>query len=75
MEAPGCTDETLLNDWHVIATSAAIIAGQMHAGTLLERDLVAWRDAAGALHVWKDFCVHRDARLSIRRIFRSCIPA
>ncbi|HEY0295326.1 MAG TPA: aromatic ring-hydroxylating dioxygenase subunit alpha, partial [Bordetella sp.] len=31
---------------------------------LLERDLVAWRDEDGALHVWEDLCVHRGARLS-----------
>ena len=35
-----CTDEVLLNDWHVVAASADVTAGQLVAATLLERDLV-----------------------------------
>jgi len=60
----GCTDDVLLNDWHVIAASADITPGTLMPATLLERDLVIWRDAAGAVHVWEDLCIHRGARLS-----------
>ena len=60
----GCQDLVLLNDWHAVAASSDIVAGSLFPITLLERDLVAWRDSDGALHVWEDLCVHRGARLS-----------
>jgi phenylpropionate dioxygenase-like ring-hydroxylating dioxygenase large terminal subunit len=59
-----CQDEVLLNDWHVVAFSHEVKAGELLPITLLERDLVAWRDNEGAVHVWEDLCVHRGARLS-----------
>lgn len=62
--ADGCTDLALLNDWHVIAFSEEVSYGKLHAVTLLERDLVAWRDQQGQMHVWEDLCMHRGARLS-----------
>jgi phenylpropionate dioxygenase-like ring-hydroxylating dioxygenase large terminal subunit len=62
--ATGCTDEVLLNDWHAIAASADIVPGTLIPATLLERDLVIWRDQAGQAHVWEDLCIHRGARLS-----------
>ena len=62
--AGGCTDAVLLNDWHVIAVSADIVPGILVPATLLERDLVAWRDARGDIHVWEDLCIHRGSRLS-----------
>jgi len=60
----GCNDAVLLNDWHVIAFSTDVVAGRLLPATLLERDLVAWRDASGEVHVWEDLCIHRGARLS-----------
>ena len=59
-----CRDPALLNDWHVVAASADIVAGQLVPLTLLERDLVGWRDGGGEVHVWEDLCIHRGARLS-----------
>jgi phenylpropionate dioxygenase-like ring-hydroxylating dioxygenase large terminal subunit len=61
----GCTDQVLLNDWHVVAAAADIVAGRLVPATLLERDLVIWRDAGGTVHVWEDLCVHRGSRLSL----------
>jgi phenylpropionate dioxygenase-like ring-hydroxylating dioxygenase large terminal subunit len=60
----GCTDAVLLNDWHAIAFSADVSSGKLVPATLLERDLVAWRDAGGEIHVWEDLCIHRGSRLS-----------
>lgn len=60
----GCQDSVLLNDWHVVGFSEDVMPGALVPVTLLERDLVAWRDANGALHVWEDLCIHRGARLS-----------
>jgi phenylpropionate dioxygenase-like ring-hydroxylating dioxygenase large terminal subunit len=59
-----CRDPALLNDWHVVAVADEIRPGELTPLTLLERDLVAWRDAGGSVHVWEDLCVHRGARLS-----------
>jgi len=60
----GCHDGVLLNDWHVVAASTDIGPGELVPLTLFERDLVAWRDADGKVHVWNDLCLHRGARLS-----------
>ena len=38
--------------------------GKPHAARALGRDLVLWRDAAGALKCLEDHCPHRGARLS-----------
>jgi phenylpropionate dioxygenase-like ring-hydroxylating dioxygenase large terminal subunit len=62
--AVGCMDNVLLNDWHVVAAAADVVEGTLLPATLLERDLVLWRDAAGDVHVWEDLCIHRGARLS-----------
>jgi phenylpropionate dioxygenase-like ring-hydroxylating dioxygenase large terminal subunit len=62
--AEPCQDPALLNDWHVVAAAHDIAAGQLVPLTLLERDLVGWRDADGQVHVWEDLCIHRGARLS-----------
>jgi phenylpropionate dioxygenase-like ring-hydroxylating dioxygenase large terminal subunit len=59
-----CRDEVLLNQWHVVAYSHELVAEKLLPITLLERDLVAWRDRDGVAHVWEDLCVHRGARLS-----------
>ncbi len=60
----GCQDAVLLNDWHVVGFTEEVSPGQLVPVTLLERDLVAWRESTGQLHVWEDLCVHRGARLS-----------
>jgi phenylpropionate dioxygenase-like ring-hydroxylating dioxygenase large terminal subunit len=59
-----CHDSVLLNDWHAVAASTDIITDRLVPLTLFGRDLVAWRDADGEVHVWDDLCVHRGARLS-----------
>ena len=60
----GCQDAALLNEWHAVGFSDAMVAGELYPITLLGRDLVGWRDTAGALHIWEDLCVHRGAKLS-----------
>ena len=62
--AEGCQDAALLNDWHVVGYAAEFVQDQLYPLRLLGRDLVAWRDSAGVLHVWEDLCIHRGARLS-----------
>ena len=53
--------------WHPVAL-AEDVAQQPLAATLLARDLVLWRDAAGTVHAWADQCPHRGARLSLGRV-------
>jgi phenylpropionate dioxygenase-like ring-hydroxylating dioxygenase large terminal subunit len=53
--------------WHPVSL-AADVAHQPLAATLLERDLVLWRDAAGSVHAWADQCPHRGARLSMGHV-------
>ncbi|WCT73087.1 aromatic ring-hydroxylating dioxygenase subunit alpha [Sphingomonas naphthae] len=59
-----CADEVMLNDWHAIGFAEDFPAGELVPVTLLGRDLVAWRDSGGTVHVWEDLCIHRGARLS-----------
>lgn len=63
-ERDGCQDRVLLTDWHVIGFSTDFAPGRPYPATLLERDLVVWRETSGEIHVWEDLCIHRGARLS-----------
>jgi phenylpropionate dioxygenase-like ring-hydroxylating dioxygenase large terminal subunit len=60
----GCEDAALLNDWHVVAYASELVPGTLLPVTLLERDLVCWRESNGTAHAWEDLCVHRGSRLS-----------
>ncbi|WBY00687.1 aromatic ring-hydroxylating dioxygenase subunit alpha [Ramlibacter tataouinensis] len=55
------------NHWHPVADGAALTDAPV-AVSLLDEQLVLWRDAAGAVHAWPDRCPHRGARLSLGRI-------
>ncbi len=60
----GCQDAALLNDWQNVGFSKDFPSEAIHPVKLLGRELIIWRDAAGAVHAWEDLCVHRGARLS-----------
>ncbi len=53
--------------WHPVALSQEVGAAPL-AARLLDRPLVLWRDAAGAVHAFPDRCPHRGARLSLGRV-------
>lgn len=57
-------DAALINDWHVVAFSKDVPENKIVPTTLLDEDLILWRDKNGTVHVWKDLCIHRGARLS-----------
>jgi phenylpropionate dioxygenase-like ring-hydroxylating dioxygenase large terminal subunit len=63
-----CTDRALLDDWHVVGAWDEFPVGKLVPVQLLGRDLVAWRESNGDLHVWEDLCVHRGTRLSLGTI-------
>ena len=57
-------DEGLLGYWYVIAKSVDVQHSVPFATTALSRNLVLWRDGAGAVQCIEDYCPHRGARLS-----------
>ena len=54
--------------WHPVLQSEDLPRGASVAVRLLDRDLVLWRDVAGAAQVLADRCPHRGTRLSLGRI-------
>ncbi len=54
----------LLREAWYVATTAAELGRRPLARTILEEDLVLWRDASGAPRCLLDRCLHRNARLS-----------
>jgi phenylpropionate dioxygenase-like ring-hydroxylating dioxygenase large terminal subunit len=54
----------LLDQWYAVAKSVQVKPGKPHAVKALGRNLVLWRDKAGALKCLEDYCPHRGARLS-----------
>lgn len=57
--------QALKNQWHVVARAAEVSADRPKAVMLLGEELVLWRDGAGQIHAWKDYCGHRGAKLSL----------
>ncbi|BAU90212.1 Rieske domain-containing protein [Methylorubrum populi] len=50
--------------WYAVALGADIEPSTSAGTRLFGHELVVWRDAAGAVHVWEDRCPHRGMRLS-----------
>ena len=57
-------DTALLNDWHVVAFAMTWSRVGSFALPCSARICILWRSANGDVHVWKDLCIHRGARLS-----------
>ena len=70
-QASGTSDDLLrtglLDMWYVVASSNDITDRPV-AFKRLGRNLVLWRDDAGAVHVLEDYCPHRGAPLSLGRM-------
>lgn len=54
----------LLNCWYVAAWADELAAGQLLSRTLLNQEVVLWRDADGQVHALLDRCPHRFSPLS-----------
>ncbi len=50
--------------WYPVALAEGLERGTSTGTRLFGRELVVWRDSAGASHVWEDRCPHRGMRLS-----------
>ncbi len=55
--------------WHPVLLDADLQHKPV-AVTLLEQEIVLWRDALGAPHAWTDRCPHRGARLSMGQVIQ-----
>ena len=60
-------DPVLLNDWYIVAASRDLAEDEMLPARLWDEDLVIWRHGGEAL-AWKDYCIHRGAKLSLGRV-------
>jgi phenylpropionate dioxygenase-like ring-hydroxylating dioxygenase large terminal subunit len=61
-------DPVLYDDWHPVAATAQIQAGEILAVQLMGQEIALWRSSDGAMHAWEDRCPHRGTRLSIGSI-------
>jgi nitrite reductase/ring-hydroxylating ferredoxin subunit len=50
--------------WYAVALSDGLQVGTSAGTRLFGKEMVIWRDAHGAAHVWEDRCPHRGMRLS-----------
>jgi nitrite reductase/ring-hydroxylating ferredoxin subunit len=50
--------------WYALALGDGLEPGTSAGTQLFDKELVIWRDASGASHVWEDRCPHRGMRLS-----------
>ena len=50
--------------WYPLCLADDVEPGTATGTRLFGRELVVWRDQAGASHVWEDRCPHRGMRLS-----------
>jgi phenylpropionate dioxygenase-like ring-hydroxylating dioxygenase large terminal subunit len=63
----GLNDPLLQNEWIAVAWTSSLPENKLQPVHVLGRDLVLWR-TSGAVHAWKDLCIHRGAKLSLGKI-------
>lgn len=69
---PDVSADPLDHQWYAVATSDAVTSAPL-AVTLRDRDMVVWRNSAGALHASLDRCTHREAPLSGGVVSNGCL--
>lgn len=68
-------DQTILDDWYVVARSTEILRGELYTTALLEEKVLLWRTADGQVRAWRDRCPHRGAALSLGRVLANDVIA
>jgi phenylpropionate dioxygenase-like ring-hydroxylating dioxygenase large terminal subunit len=58
-------DTSLLSEWLPVCNSLEIGLESARAFVVAQVRIVVWRDAAGHIQVWRDYCPHRGAQLSL----------
>lgn len=53
------------DQWYAVGGSAALAAGRLMPATVLESELVVWRDSGGTVHAWHNRCIHRGLRMTL----------
>jgi phenylpropionate dioxygenase-like ring-hydroxylating dioxygenase large terminal subunit len=56
---------SLDSEWLPVCNSAEIDQACAQGFVIAGEFVFAWRNAAGRIHVWRDYCPHRGARLSL----------
>ncbi|MDR5772924.1 MULTISPECIES: aromatic ring-hydroxylating dioxygenase subunit alpha [unclassified Caballeronia] len=58
-------DFSLAGEWLAVCNGDDVPAGSTRAFIVADERIVVWRDAEGVAHVWRDYCPHRGAQLSL----------
>jgi phenylpropionate dioxygenase-like ring-hydroxylating dioxygenase large terminal subunit len=60
-------------DWLAVCNSVDVPDGGVRGFVVGDMQMVVWRDSIGGAHVWRDWCPHRGARLSVGIVMRDLI--
>jgi phenylpropionate dioxygenase-like ring-hydroxylating dioxygenase large terminal subunit len=66
-------DHPLAGEWLPVCNSDDVPPGGARGFTVADERIVVWRDSIGAAHVWRDYCPHRGAQLSLGSVERDRI--
>jgi phenylpropionate dioxygenase-like ring-hydroxylating dioxygenase large terminal subunit len=62
-----------MSEWLRVCDSVDVPDGEARRFVVAEERVVVWRDSIGAAHVWRDYCPHRGALLSLGYVMRDQI--
>jgi hypothetical protein len=62
---------SLTAEWLPVCNSEDVPEGSARGFIVADERIVVWRDSIGAAHVWRDYCPHRGAQLSLGHVMRS----
>lgn len=63
----------LAGEWLPVCNSEDVPDGGARGFIVADEQIVVWRDSIGAAHVWRDYCPHRGAQLSLSHVMRDQI--
>ncbi|KND60779.1 hypothetical protein BVER_00755c [Candidatus Burkholderia verschuerenii] len=66
-------DHPLAGEWLPVCNSDDVPADGARGFTVADERIVVWRDSLGVAHVWRDYCPHRGAQLSLGSVERDRI--
>jgi nitrite reductase/ring-hydroxylating ferredoxin subunit len=61
----GVTSEFVIDDWYAVGGSVGLAPGNLMPATVLDSEMVVWRDSKGAVHAWHNKCIHRGLRMTL----------
>lgn len=64
---------SLAGEWLPVCNSEDVPAGDARGFIVADERIVVWRDSIAAAHVWRDYCPHRGAQLSLGTVMRDQI--